>query len=163
MPSLFNREKGVLSATLLSALALVLWAPLAVAQSKLGELLDAGGTRLSPEAFKEEVVQRVIVGPTATGGTLELMYAANGMVQGRGSSTGLFGASGVPMAPINGEWTIGDNGRICTSMQIGGGTGMAAVTLLPRCQFWFKYAGQYFFSDSDSDRGARVLRRTLKQ
>ena len=150
-----------LSTTLLSALALLLWASLAAAQSNLGELLDAGAKRLSPEAFKEEVIQRVIVGPTATGGRLELMYAANGMVQGTGSYVGTAGASGVSLAPINGEWTIGDNGRICTSMRIGSGPG--GVILPARCQFWFKYAEQYFFADSDTDRGARVFRRTLKQ
>lgn len=46
----------------------------------------------------------------------------------------------------------------------GGGGGYAnPVTLPARCQVWFKYADQYFLSDSDSDRSARVLRRTLKQ
>ena len=146
---------------LLFGLALLLWAQFAMAQNNLGELLDAGATRLSPEAFKEEVVQRVIAGPTATGGSLEVMYTTNGMVQGTGSYTGL-----ISLASISGEWTIGDNGRICTSMRIGGAGGggpTMGVILPPRCQFWFKYSGQYFISDSDSDRSARALRRTLKQ
>jgi hypothetical protein len=142
--------------------ALLLWAPLAMAQNNLGELLDAGATRLYPEVFKEEVVQRVIVGPTATGARLEVMYTTNGMVQGTGATA----PSQIALAPVSGEWTIGDNGRICTSMRIGGAGGggnLAGVILPPRCQFWFKYAEQYFFSDSDTDRGARVFRRTLKQ
>ena len=69
------------------------------------------------------------------------------------------------MAPISGEWTIDDKGRVCTSMRVGGAMGAAmAVTMLPpRCQTWFKLADQYYLSDSDSDRQARVLRRTLKQ
>ena len=170
MPSLFSREKAVpLSTKLLSALALLLWMPLAMAQNNLGELLDAGATRLSPEAFKEEVLQRVIVGPTATGGKLELIYTTNGMIQGTGSYTGVIGTSSLSLAPINGEWTIADNGTICTSMRIGsspsvGGVGnIGGVSLPTRCQFWFKYSEQYFFSDSDTDRGARVFRRTLKQ
>jgi hypothetical protein len=162
MPSLFSREKAVpLAAKLLSALALLLSASLAMAQNNLGELLDAGGKSLSPDAFKEELVQRVIVGRTATGGRLELMYAANGMVEGIGSNPDSFAGGVVSLAPINGEWTIGDNGRICTSMRIGSGLG--SVILPARCQFWFKYAEQYFFSDSDTDRGARVFRRTVKQ
>ncbi len=50
-------------------------------------------------------------------------------------------------------------------MQIGGGPGgaVSGVALPGRCQVWFKYGNQYFISDSDSDRSARVLRRTLKQ
>lgn len=142
--------------------ALLLWAPLAVAQSNLGELLDAGAKRLSVEDFKEEVVQRVIVGPTATGASLEVMYASSGEIQGRGSLI----HQGVSSAPIFGEWTIDNNGRVCTSMTIGSGFGAPAFgagPLPPRCQFWFKYAGQYFFSDSDSDRHARVFPRTVKQ
>jgi hypothetical protein len=155
MPGLFSREKAVpLSTKLLSALALLLWAPLAAAQNNLGELLDAGAKQLSPEEFREEVVQRVMVGRTAAGGDIEVMYTNRGGLQGRGTHP-LY--TGTPFAEIGGEWKIGDSGTICTSMRIG------PVTLPPRCQFWFKYGDQYFLSDYDSDRSARVLRRTLKQ
>src|SRR5271169_76590 len=65
--------------------ALLFWAPLAVAQSNLGELLDAGAKRLSVEEFKQELVQHVIVGPTLSGASLEVMYASNGVIQGSGS------------------------------------------------------------------------------
>ena len=148
-----------LSTKLLSALALLLWAPLAAAQNNLGALLDAGATRLSPEAFKEEVVQRVIVGLTGAGGEIEVMYASTGVIQGIGSYQQL---APVHIVGVSGEWMLDDNGRVCTAMQIGGGGG-TPVMLPPRCQFWFKYNGQYFMSDSDSDRRTRVLRRTLKQ
>jgi hypothetical protein len=164
MPSRFSREKAMpLAAKLLSALALLLWAPLAMAQNNLGELLDAGAKKLSTEEFKQELVQHMLAGPTATGGSLEVMYTSNGMVQGRGS----YASNVVALASINGEWTIDDKGKICTSMRIGGSTpgvgGGAGVILPARCQFWFKYAEQYFLSDSDSDRSARVFRRTVKQ
>jgi hypothetical protein len=36
------------------------------------------------------------------------------------------------------------------------------VNLPLRCQVWFKNDGQYFLSDSDWDRSAKVLKRTLK-
>jgi hypothetical protein len=141
---------------------LLLWAQLVVAQSNLGELLDAGGKKLSVEEFKEEVVQRVIVGPTASGGNLEVMYGHNGQIEGRG--TYLQSQSNLIAPDISGEWTTDDNGRVCTIMRIGGAYGgLLRVQLPPRCQFWFKYADQYFFSDSDSDRSVRVLRRTVKQ
>ncbi|HZI82701.1 MAG TPA: hypothetical protein VFF44_02245 [Casimicrobiaceae bacterium] len=143
--------------------ALMLWLPLAMAQSNLGELLDAGAKRLSPDEFKEQVVQRVIVGPSATGGSLQVIYQPNGLMQGTGTAKGTI----LQPATIFGEWTIDDNGRICASMQSsgggGGGYGTQGVTLPRRCQTWFKLDSDYFISDSDSDRYARVLRRTMKQ
>ena len=162
MPSLFSRETAVPRSTKLpSALALLLFASLAMAQNNLGELLDAGATRLSPEAFKEEVVQRVIVGRTGAGGDIEVMYAHTGVIQGIGSYQQL---APVHVVGVSGEWTLDDNGRVCTSMRVAGGGGTASGVMLPaRCQFWFKYNGQYFISDSDSDRSTRVLRRSLKQ
>ena len=140
------------------AFALSLWTPLAVSQANLGELLDAGARKLSTEEFKQELVQRVLVGPTPSGGNLEVIYAHSGVIQGLGT----FREWAVP-APISGEWTTDDKGRICTSMRIGGGGGNPGVMLPPRCQFWFKHGEQYFISDFDSDRRARVLRRTVKQ
>jgi len=162
MPGLFSREKAVPRSTKLSsALALLLWAPLAAAQSNLGALLDAGAKRLSAEEFKQEVVQHMIVGPTATGGEIEVMYASTGVIQGIGSYQQL---APVHIVGVSGEWMLDDNGRVCTAMRIAGGGGTASgVMLPPRCQFWFKYKGDYFISDSDSDRYARVLRRALKQ
>jgi hypothetical protein len=58
---------------------------------------------------------------------------------------------------IYGEWKVDESGNICSSMRIG------SVVLAPRCQVWFKHGEQYFLSDSDTDRRARVLLRTVKQ
>lgn len=135
-------------------IALLLWAPLALSQSTLGELLDAGAKQMSIEEFKDELVQRVLVGPSASGGNLELMYVSNGMIQGRG--IGPFNTANA-LQTVTGAWKTDDDGKICTSMRIG------SAELPYRCQFWFKYADAYFPSDSDSDRRARVLRRALKQ
>ena len=87
------------------------------------------------------------------------MYASTGVIQGIGSLAPL----GMSWQPISGEWTVDDHGRICTSMRIGMGMAATGGPLPTRCQFWFKYNEQYFFSDSDSDRRARVLSRTVKQ
>ena len=46
-------------------LGLLVWAPLVVAQSTLGELLDTGARKLSADEFRQELVQRVIVGTFA--------------------------------------------------------------------------------------------------
>ena len=90
--------------TLPLLIALLGWAPGVVAQTTLGELLDAGATRLSAEEFRQEVVGRTVVGPTMAGGTQEIMYARSGIVAGTGSpKRGMFMA-----APINGvEGEIG--------------------------------------------------------
>ena len=80
-------------------------------------------------------------------------------MQGAGSYRG----GQIAITPISGDWKIGDNGSICTSMRLsGGGGGLNEVVLPLRCQVWFKNDGQYFLSDSDWDRGAQVLQRTLK-
>jgi hypothetical protein len=145
-------------AMLLLELVALLWAPFAIAQTNLGELLDAGAKKLSVEEFKQEVVQHVIVGPTPSGGgNLELMYVTNGEIQGTGSYPPFLNS---PQS-FSGRWTTDDTGRVCTTMQFF--IGNPPVVLPTRCQFWFKHDGQYFFADSDSERTARVVRRTLKQ
>jgi hypothetical protein len=154
MSNYFSWVKAVpLSTTIPLGAVFLLWAPLAVSQNNLGQLLDAGAKQLSPEEFRLELVQHEVIGPTDVGGSLEVMYASNGQVQGQG--TGRFTPRLVAMA---GEWKIDGNGAICTSMRTEGN-----VTLPFRCQFWFKNVEQYFVSDSDSDRKMRVLRRTVKQ
>jgi hypothetical protein len=65
-------EKAALRRTKLPLVLSVLLRPLAHGPSNLGELLDAGAKKLSAEEFREELVQRLIVGPTATGGSLRL-------------------------------------------------------------------------------------------
>ena len=148
------------SARLFLGLALSLCAPVAVAQSNLGELLDAGATKLSVDEFKQELVQHTIAGPTATGGNIEVIYVANGVIQGVGAHPFATGNIGNPFSPISGEWKVDENGKICTTMQIGT---LGGVMLPFRCQFWFKYKEAYFLSDSDTDRSAKVLSRTVKQ
>lgn len=142
---------------ILTGIGLVSWALLAAAQSNLGELLDAGAKRLSAEDFKRQIVQRLIVGQTPLGGDLEVVYAANGGIQGRGANPleppGSFRGGS---APIYGEWKIGEGERICTEMRI-------SQTILPaRCQDWYRLGDAYFISDSDTDRHAKVFRRTIK-
>jgi hypothetical protein len=138
---------------LLLGSALLSCASLAVAQSNLGELLDAGARRLTVDEFKAEVVQRPIAGQMPSGANVEIVYAKTGVIAG-GAVIPSFG-----LMQIVGEWTTDDNGRICTSMAFTRATNEA----LRRCEFWFKYKEQYFLSVSDSDRQARLLRRTIKQ
>ena len=130
----------------------------AIAQTTLGALLDAGATPLSVAEFNAEVVQRIVEGPTPTGGALEVMYAQNGTMQGRG----------VPMrysssyaGPTRLSVAIGkptSARRICTAMHVDRRRSRVDLSQLPtRCQYWFKLGDKYFLADSDTDRSAKVL------
>jgi hypothetical protein len=153
------------TATVPAMMGLIMWTSLAWAQGTVGELLDAGARKLSVDEFKQELLQRLIVGPSPIRGTLEVIYASSGVIQGIATA---------PSAPniarevqIVGAWTTGENGTVCTSMRIssqpGGSVGGMAGWLPPRCQVWFKLGEKYFVSDSDDDRSAKVLSRTIKQ
>jgi len=156
---IFIRKKAVFLHDKLSlGLTFLLWTTVSVAQNNLGELLDAGAKRLSADEFRQEVVQQPMQGPTIAGsGTMEVMFTTSGLVQGR--STPAYIARPV-MVGFQGEWTFGDDGTVCTTMRLGGGSS-TAVVFPRRCQFWFKLGDQYFFSDSDTDRSARVFSRTI--
>ena len=108
-----------------------------------------------PKEFERDLVQTVLVGPMASGGSLEIIYLTDGSLQGAGRSP-LFPFS-QPNAPIFGQWKIDDKERVCAVMRIG------ELPLAARCQFWLKYDQKYYLSDSDSDRSAKVLLRTVKQ
>jgi hypothetical protein len=150
--------------SLLVAWLAVLWTPLVpAAVSNLGELLDSGAIILSPEDFRNELVGHVIVGPAQSAiGLLELVYLENGMLVGKGTSTRM---AAFATAEINGTWkTDADGKRICTSMRMGGAMGAVNGVELPsRCQVWFKFADRYFVADSETDRSAKVLDRTVKR
>lgn len=146
------------SLRMLSIFALLMPATIAVAQTNLGTLLDTGGTKLSAEEFRRELVGRPIVGLTAGGISVEVVYLDSGDIRGAGASTLLGGAvGGGATFDVYGSWTIGDGDRICTSMVIG------RSMLPPRCQYWYRLGQQYFFCDSDYDRSARVFVRNIKQ
>jgi hypothetical protein len=147
----------------MTGLAFALLSSVAAAQSNLGELLDAGARRLSAEEFRAEVVQRTFVGPTATGGSLEVFYTTSGTIQGVGTHGIMTASPARLLAQVNGDWKIDDADRVCTALRIttpGGGS--PNVVLPSRCQYWFKLGDVYFLSDSDTDRRTKVLRRALK-
>jgi len=138
------------------------WAPLVVGQTTLGALLDAGAKPVTVAQFKDEVVQRLVGGPTPTGGKLEIMYTIDGRLQGTGTQA-MSSSMIPPWAPIQGDWSSDDQGRICTSMPLGTTSAGTTVILPKRCQHWFKLGSEYYFADSDTDRSAKVLVRTIKQ
>jgi len=138
------------------------WTSGGLAQTTLGALLDAGAKPVTTAQFKEELVQRVMSGPTPSGGKLEIVYTADGRLQGSGTQAST-ASSVVPWAPISGDWSDDDKGRICTSMRVGVTSAGSSVLLPKRCQYWYKLGMEYYFADSDTDRSAKVLSRAIKQ
>jgi len=146
---------------LLAGLGIVLAPGISGAQSTLGELLDAGAKKITPTEFKRDVIQRTLVGPTNTGAPLEVMYVANGSIAGMGGNPLDTAGSYRQNVPVSGAWMIDETERICTAMQVAPPQG--GVTTLPqRCQYWFKMGDAYYISDSETDRHAKVLRRSVK-
>ncbi len=134
--------------------ALLLWATAGVCQSNLGELLDAGAKRLSAEEFRQHVVEQTLRGPTVSGrGSMDIIYTTKGLLQGMGTPPYYAAPT---TTSIDGEWTFGDNGSVCTTIVVRIPVG-AAIVFPRRCQVWFKLDDRYYFSDSDTDRRARVL------
>lgn len=142
---------------------------LAVRQSEfanLGQLLEAGGKLMRPPEFREEVAQRLVVGALPSGGVIEVMYTSSGSVAGSLVTGGAFNASSPGITapqnwPVSGSWTSDDSDRICASMRIF--TSQQTSIIPNRCQFWFKFSGRYYVSDSDEDRSAKLLVRLMKQ
>jgi hypothetical protein len=141
------------------ALALLTSGSFAMAQSNLGALLDAGAARLSAEEFRRELLGRQISGFAANGQQIQIVYLESGEIRGAGGATGPRGGAtgGGQTFDIQGTYTIDDSARMCTTMQLG------RTSLAPRCQYWYRLDRQYFLSDSDSDRSARVHARSALQ
>ena len=144
------------------AFTVALHVPLALAQSNLGELLDAGAQPLSVEDFRRDLVGRQISGLGSGGSNLQVVYLADGRIHGVGMNSMMGGGQGgAPNAQydVRGSWSTEPPDRICASFVVQIST--RTVMLPPRCQYWFKHKEQYFLSDSDSDRSMRVLRRAV--
>lgn len=122
----------------------------ALAQDKLGELLDSGGRKLSKEEVTATIGGSNFSGPTKEGGQFLANYKADGSLAGFGTNPQ--GRSG----PLNGTWSVDDSGKLCASFSVGGRRSTD-------CAFVYKGAVDYYVCDSDSDKSAPVLKRTVKR
>ena len=118
-------------------LVLGLQASIVLAQSNLGELLDAGATRITADEFGRELVGRPIAGPGASRNTLEMIYLDGGQLVDTGANT-MMGGGFSPNVQyhVKGSWSA-DADRVCTSMSI------EKVVLPARCQFWYRHGPDY--------------------
>jgi hypothetical protein len=125
----------------------------ALAQNDLGELLDAGGKKMSKEEIVKVFSGAHSTGKTATGAHGEFEFGADGTYSGVVQSTA--GGS----AGVMGKWTATDGGKLCVEWTpVGRGANKGGG-----CGFYYSLGGDYYLTDSDSDRSVIVLKRTLKK
>jgi hypothetical protein len=129
----------------------------ALAQSTLGELLDAGGVKLSKQQVLEAVTGATVSGPTLNGGTMDIGYKADGTYSG--SYQGRAGARGIAKeGGVFGKWTVEEDGKLCTEGHGGAGKDTA------RCVVFFRVGDQlYEVLGSGANRSAAVLKRAVKR
>ena len=126
----------------------------ALAQTNLGELLDAGGKKLSKQEVEAALSGAALSGDMPSGATFQTDYKSDGTYSGAFTS---------PQNKRNGttfgKWTVDDAGKVCTDGTI------RLYENQPQkiCAFYFKSGDQYFVSTSDSDRGAGIMKRTIKK
>jgi hypothetical protein len=129
----------------------------AVAQNTLGELLDAGGKKLSKEEVATTFSGAQVTGITSGGGQQELAYKADGSISGnmvtaQGKSVGIVGT-----------WKVDDRGRLCTESTQSGMRGTLRAGQGESCNFYFVNLEQHYAASSDSDRASPILKRTIKK
>ncbi len=129
-------------------LTLALFAAGAHAQANLGELLDFGGRKLSPDQIRALGDVRVIARTEDADAFMALRSdgTAVGMVhnkQGAGSSE------------LVGQWTLDADGRRCTDIRL-----PAFGTVIRQCGYTYQLGKEIFFARSDTDRNATVATYT---
>jgi hypothetical protein len=136
-------------------MTLLLASTAAWAQSTLGELLDAGGKKLSGAEVTTAVAGANMSGVNKTGNTFQADFKPDGSYGGSvQSARGRQKTGG-----LTGTWKVDGEGRFCTEFTSSRGpTGHAEGGT---CVYLFKAGDTYFVSDSDTDRSAQVLKRTI--
>ena len=140
------------NASLVGMIGIVTFTANVAAQNTLGELLDAGAKKLSKEEIQSTFNGTHSTGKTATGASGEFEFKADGTYHG---------VVQTPQgnAGIMGTWTAAAGDKLCVEWTpVGRGASKGGG-----CGFYYVLAGDYYLSESDSDRSVRVLKRTLKK
>ena len=142
-------------AAVISSVALSLISLPALGQASLGELLDAGGKKLS----KTEVIATLgganLSGPSKTGGAFQVDFKADG------SFTGSVQSAASKSGGLFGTWTVDESGKVC--FEFTSSLGSAGSSRGSNCAFFYKSGDSYFVAESDTDRGTPLLKRTIKK
>lgn len=124
-------------------------------QESLGDVLDKSGKMLGVEELKSELVGHWI-GWQSPNGMLQFQVRPNQDGNLQGQVRALRGAC----TDFSGTWKLGEEGRFCMSATYRCGSANNSFDI---CPYWFKAGGEYWSSASNSDRSAKVLKRSVTQ
>ena len=143
-------RKAMVAGVIISALA----SNVAIAQSTVGEVLDAGGKALTKVELIALLPGATVSGPTAGGGQMYRTIKADGTMAGNVQN--LNGKN----AAQEGEWKIEDDGQLCVSTS----TRFRETTNASKsCGYYYKLGDKYFAAVEGGERGTRVLERSIKK
>jgi hypothetical protein len=129
----------------------------AMAQSTLGDLLDAKAEKLSKEEVQAAIVGATVSGPIPGGMITEAEYKADGTYSGSYQNP-MGGQGGARAGGFFGKWTLSDDGKLCTEGT--GGSGKATGS----CAFYFRLDGQLYIAyGSAANRAAVAYKRNVKR
>jgi hypothetical protein len=130
----------------------------AMAQSTLGELLDAKAEKLGKDEVQATIVGATVSGPIPGGMNIEAEYKADGTYAGSYQNPS-GGQGGGRAGGFFGKWTLGDDGKFCTEGT--GGSGKA----IGSCAFFFRLDGQLYiaYGSSAANRAAVAYKRSVKR
>jgi hypothetical protein len=123
------------------------WNAQAQTGKTLGDILDAGASKLSRADVETQVIDSWFSFKGQNGGDFNLHPDPNGMVTGHVQG---FKST----APGRGTWNIGDEGKLCIDFHYAYGS---MVGDFNRCHYWFGMSGKYWGSPSATDRTAPTL------
>ncbi len=137
----------------LMILVTTMWsATSALAQSSVGELLDGGATKLNRDELNALLPGATLTGLNYAGGEITSKYRQDGTLAGRAAITSgpMIGRT----TGIVGTWAVADDGKLCTDLSTQFGSRQT-------CWYLFKLGDRHFLAESDSDRAASILQRTI--
>jgi hypothetical protein len=125
----------------------------ALAQNTVGELLAAGGKRLTKDEVLAALHDVTLTGPIATGGETELEWKADGTVSGyMVNATGRRGS-------IVGTWKVQDSGEVCRDFEMR----FRENTQVKDCFPIYRLGDAiYFPAKAGPDAAVPVQKRTVK-
>ena len=130
----------------------------AMAQSTVGDLLDAKAEKLSKEEAQATFVGATVSGPIPGGMNIDVEYKADGTYAGSYQNPS-GGQGGGRAGGFFGKWTLGDDGKFCTEGT--GGQGKA----IGSCAYFFRLDGQLYiaYGLSAANRAAIAYKRSVKR
>ena len=130
----------------------------AMAQSTLGDLLDAKAEKLNKEDVQTMIVGATMSGPIPGGMNIDAEYKADGTYAGSYQNPS-GGQGGGRAGGFFGKWTLGDDGKFCTEGV--GGSGKATGS----CAYFFRLDGQLYiaYGASAANRAAVAYKRSVKR